>query len=294
MVCRRIRLPASFLLAVLATACDSPLDAAVTGGSGAASGGDAVPQGGSGGAGGATEATGTFVLSWQDDFDAFDASRWALLTHSWDGNLAQFSTANAQVADGMVTINLTSEPTDTAKPFRGVEMRSTKTVTYGKVEARIRFASGSGVVSGLVTIYTPWPAADWNEIDFEHLGQASDSLQTSCQVYTGPAMQPPVTVSVTPARFEQMVALGFDAEADFHVYSAEWTPVDVKFIVDGQVVRTWNQEIARMKLPQNILFTIWASSSASWAGAIDDTTAPTSAQMDWIKVYDYEPAVTDS
>jgi len=92
---------------------------------------------------------------------------------------------------------------------------------------------------------------------------------------------------VTPTRFEQVVSLGFDAEADFHLYRVEWTPENVVFVVDGQVVRSWNQEIARMRLPQNILFTIWASSVAGWAGAIDDGTAPTSAEMDWIKVYDY-------
>jgi beta-glucanase (GH16 family) len=228
------------------------------------------------------------VLAWQDDFDKFDSTLWALQTHSWDGNLAQFSTANATVADGKVTINLTPESTDSAKPYRGVEMRSRKTVTYGKVEARIRFAKGSGVVSGFVTIYTPWPADDWNEIDFEHLGKAPTKFQSSCQVYTGPAMQKPVTTSVTPRRFEEYHELGFDAEADFHVYSAEWTPTDVKFIVDGKVMRTWNDEIARMKLPQNILFTIWASNSSGWAGPINETTAPTSAEMDWIKVYDYQ------
>lgn len=230
----------------------------------------------------------SFALAWQDDFDSFDGSLWALQTFSWDGNLAQFSTSNASVADGKVTINLTPEPTDAAKPYRGVEMRSKKTLTYGKVEARIRFAGGSGVVSSLVTIYTPWPADDWNEIDFEHLGKAATKLQTSCQVYTGPEQQKPVSVSVTPSRFEQLQDLGFDAEADFHVYSAEWTPNEVKFIVDGQVIRTWNEQAARMKLPQNILFTIWASNSAAWAGAVNDTTAPTSAEMDWIKVYDYK------
>lgn len=231
---------------------------------------------------------GTFVLAWQDDFDQFDTSLWALQTHSWDGNLAQFSTSNATVADGKVTIQLTPEATDTTKPFRGVEMRSTKTLTYGKVEARVRFAKGSGVVSSLVTIYTPWPADDWNEIDFEHLGKAPTKLQTSCQVYTGPVTQKPVTTSVTPSRFEQLQDLGFDSEADFHIYSAEWTPENVKFIIDGQVIRTWNDEAARMKLTQNILFTIWASNSASWAGPVNETTAPTTAEMDWIKVYDYK------
>jgi endo-1,3-1,4-beta-glycanase ExoK len=290
-------------------ACDPGGDAAMaTGGTGSqapSSGGSGTVagQGETGGTGGTADPSdasavgsggtgaqnGSFVLAWQDEFDSLDASLWELQTFSWDGNLAQFSTANATVADGVVTINLTAEPSDSEKPYRGVEMRSTKTVTYGKVEARIRFAKGPGVVSSLVTIYTPWPADDWNEIDFEHLGKSTDSIQTSCQVYTGPATEKPVTTSVTPKRFEQIVQLGFNAEDDFHVYAAEWTPADVKFVVDGQVVRTWTDEIARMKLPQNILFTIWASDSTSWAGAIDAATLPASAQMDWIKVYDYQP-----
>src|SRR5436305_8752926 len=113
-----------------------------------------VSCGGSGAAGGADaggDATmgGTFQLAWQDDFDAFDPGRWALQTHTWDGNLAQFSVANAMFANGIASLLLTPDSTDTAKPFRGVEMRSRDTVTYGKVESRIKFAKGSGVVSSL-------------------------------------------------------------------------------------------------------------------------------------------------
>jgi beta-glucanase (GH16 family) len=285
-------------LSSLTPSCDSaPETRGATGG--AAANGGAVNTGGAVATGGNTStslggstATSTagpgFVLAWEDNFDAFNTSLWALQTFSWDGNLAQFSTANAEVSNGVVAIHLTEEPSDTAKPFRGVEMRSKKTFTYGKAEARIRFAKGPGVVSGFVAIYTPWPADDWNELDFEHLGNAPTSIQTNCQVYTGAPVAKPVTTSVTPTRDEQVISLAFDAEADFHVYAVEWTPADVKFLVDGQVVRTWSAEIARMKLPQNILFTIWASDSAGWAGAIDDTTAPTSAEMDWIKVYDYK------
>jgi hypothetical protein len=40
-------------------------------------------------------------------------------------------------------------------------------------------------------------------------------------------------------------------------------------------------------LPQSILLTIWASDSAAWAGPVDSTTAPTSAEYDWIRVYCY-------
>jgi endo-1,3-1,4-beta-glycanase ExoK len=233
---------------------------------------------------------GTFVLDWQDDLDTFDAARWELETFSWDGNLAQFSTANATFANGIASLALTPVPSDTAKPFRGVEMRSRSTLTYGKVESRIRFAKGSGVVSSLVLIYTPYPADDWNELDIEVLGRYSDRAQLNAQVYTGPPTQPPVQQSVTPTQYPMFATLPFDPSADFHVYAIEWTPTMARFTTDGQVVYAWSTEIARLKLPQNILLTIWASSAASWAGPILPDTAPTTADYDWVRVYRWVPA----
>ena len=53
--------------------------------------------------------------------------------------------------------------------------------------------------------------------------------------------------------------------------------------------RTWSAQIDRLKLPQNILLTIWASSAAGWAGPIQSDSAPTSADYDWIRVYDWVP-----
>jgi len=250
----------------------------------------ASPGGSSdGGPDGAMGGSGTFQLAWEDDFDTFDSTRWALQTHTWDGNLALFSTANATFANGIASLLLTPEPTDSAKPFRGVEMRSRDTLTYGKVESRIRFAKGSGVVSSLVLIYTPWPADDWNELDIETLGQYTDRTQLNVMIYTGPPTTPPVTQSVTPTQFPQLTMLPFDPTADFHDYAIEWTPAQARFLADGMELRTWSAQIDRLKLPQNILLTIWASSSSSWAGPIQADSAPTSADYDWIRVYDWVP-----
>jgi len=231
----------------------------------------------------------SFQLAWEDQFDSFDASRWQLMTHTWDGNLAQFSTENTTFAGGIASLRLTPAAADPAKPFRGVEMRSRDTITYGKIESRIRFAKGSGVVSSLVLIYTPWPASDWNELDVEFLGRYTDRAQTNVLVYTGPPQTPPVAQSVTPTNDEQLMTLSFDPTADFHVYAMEWTPTQARFLVDGEPKRTWSTHIDLLKLPQNILLTIWASNAAGWAGPIDTSTAPTSADYDWIRVYEWVP-----
>ena len=231
---------------------------------------------------------GTFTLAWEDNFDAFDSTRWSLMTHSWDGNLAQFSGDNTRFQDGIASLLLTRAENDTAKPFRGVEMRSKSTLTYGKVETRARYAKGSGVVSAMVLIYTPWPADDWNELDMEYLPGRS-AMQFNTMVYNGPPVQKPVTTSVTPTQNPRLVELGFDAAADFHVYTMEWTPSVVRFLLDGKVEYEWSESISLMRLPQNLLLTIWASSSAGWAGAIGDDTAPTQADFDWVRVYAWAP-----
>jgi beta-glucanase (GH16 family) len=241
----------------------------------------------------AVEPRGAFTLLYRDDFDTLDASRWQLMTHSWNGNLALFSRSTATVLDGQLAIRLLPAPEGTVddqgspKSFLGAEVRSVAALTYGRVRARAKLAKGSAVVSSLVTIYTPWPADNWNELDIEYLGATPEKVQFNTMVYTGPAVTPPITTSVTPTQDPHMEMLGFDASADFHVYTIEWTPSAARFFVDDQLRYTWTKNIRLMTLPQNVLLTIWASSSASWAGPVTDATSQASASYDWIELYRY-------
>lgn len=231
------------------------------------------------GAGGSS-VSGEFQLNWVDEFDTVDTSRWEPMTHSWDGNLAQFSTATVAANNGVLSLSLVDAPDDSDKPYLGVEYRSLATLTYGKVEARVRFARGSAVVSALVLIYTPWPPDDWNELDIECLG--TGRLQFNHMINIPPA--DPVSGHL---QYPQIVELGFDPADDFHEYAVEWVPGEARFLVDGQLRHKATEEMSRMVLPQNILLTIWASDAAEWAGPVDATTSPTTAEYDWIRVYDY-------
>ena len=271
---------APVLFAALGAACSSSNGASIDAGGNATGGTSGATDGG------ATDGPGPFTLAWQDDFDTLDLSAWQLQTFTFGGNLAQFSTQNAAVANGILTINLTPNPSSTTEPYNGVEMRSARTLTYGKVSARMRFATGSGVVSGLVLFYTPYPNCNWNEIDIEHLGDSATTSQLNAQVYLGTPVAG-CTTSVSPTQEPQIVNLGVDAEADFHQYDIEWTPAGVKYFVDGTLLRTWTTHADLLNLPETILLTIWASSAASWAGPLTPTSAPTSADVDWIKVYDW-------
>jgi endo-1,3-1,4-beta-glycanase ExoK len=278
-------------------ACDAgssseraPGDVVAASGGGAAAGTSGMTLGGSTAAGGT--ATGRLELLFRDDFDTFDSARWQLMTHSWGSNLALFSTQAAAVEAGQLVLSLTPAPPGTvddagaAKKFLGAEVRSLDTLTYGRVRARVKFATGSAVVSSLVTIYTPWPADDWNELDIECLG-SSGKVQLNTMVYTGPPTTPPVAQSVTPTQFPHPLSLDFDPSADFHEYEMEWTPAGARFAIDGEEVYTWNAHIDLMKLPQNVLMTIWASSSSGWAGAVTDATGNAKSYYDWVELYRY-------
>lgn len=259
--------------------------------------GGSSSTGGSGGSGGdvARPDESKFTLQFRDDFDAFDTSRWQIMTHSWDTNLALFSDESVSVDEGAMTVALLPAPegtvddTGAAKQFLGAEVRSVATLTYGKVKARAKLARGSAVVSSLVTIYTPWPADDWNELDIECLGQKPEEVQFNAMVYTGPELTPPVTTSVTPTQDPMKVTLGFDPSADFHEYTIEWTPEGAYFSVDDVLLHTWTKNIELMTLPQNVLLTIWASSIESWAGPVTEETGQAAATYDWVELYDYTP-----
>jgi endo-1,3-1,4-beta-glycanase ExoK len=233
-----------------------------------------------------------FQLLFRDDFDSLDTNRWQLMTHSWESNLALFSADSVAVADGQMTLTLldapngTSDDTGAQKQFFGAEVRSVAAVPYGRVRARARFSSGSGVVSSLVAIYTPWPADDWNELDIEHLGFSPSKVQFNTMVYLGSPVSP--DTSVTPTQFPELMNLGFDASADFHEYEMEWTPEYVQFSVDGINKHRWTEHVDLLGLPQNILLTIWASSSPDWAGPINESTSSANAVYDWVEVYAYQ------
>lgn len=245
-----------------------------------------------GGATGTPPQEGDFRLLFRDDFDTLDAARWQLMTHSWDTNLALFSTTAAAIEDGTLRISLTPAPAGTvdasgaAKSFLGAEVRSLDTLTYGRVRARAKLAAGSAVVSSIVTIYTPWPADNWNELDIEHLGSKPTDVQLNTMVYTGPALTPPVATSVTPTADPEIKPLGFDPSVDFHVYTIEWTPSAARFLVDDVLLREWTKRIDLLTLPQNVLLTIWASSSPGWAGPVTEDTGKASAVYDWVELYE--------
>jgi beta-glucanase (GH16 family) len=221
-----------------------------------------------------------WVLVWQEDFDARDAAfdaRWDIGTHTFDGNVAQFVPQNVVVADGLLTLRLTAQPAGD-RSYSGAELRTdnqTGFFRYGRFEARMKAARGSGVISSLFT----YRYAPWQEVDIEFKGRNTRAMQANIFYNEGGENAP---YEVPP--FPEDAPLPFDAADAFHVYAFEWEPGIIRWFVDGEQVLESQNPAEVPYLPQQLMMNLWAT-NAPWAGPFDASALPAEAQYDWVRVY---------
>ena len=113
-----------------------------------------------------------------------------------------------------------------AHAVSSAEIYTTTGYSYGRFEARVRFAAGSGVVSSffLWKDGSEQPGSFWNELDFEKLG-------AECRLETNAIYGKPST------NHSQKQTLALDLCGQFHTYAYEWTPDSITWLIDGQQVR---------------------------------------------------------
>ena len=159
-----------------------------------------------------------------------------------------------------------------AKPWKGAELITRETFTYGAFEARIRAAEGSGIV----TPFFLWKnnseiaGVPWQEQDFEIFGK-SRSYQTQLMTPGKNGAQ----------RTEHVVvhSMANPWEA-YHTYRMEWTPLYMAFYVDGVQVRRETDPQEYKIFLDNMLteaaqlrLSIWAG-DYEWSGLFDQTKIP--------------------
>ena len=177
-----------------------------------------------------------------------------------------------------------------AKDYSGAELFTNSTYMYGRFEARMMMASGSGIVSSMFAYYndsykgSPEP---WVEIDIEILGKAPAKFQSN--IITGNA-----AAKVTS---EKMHTLSPAADAGYHTYAIEWTPEYVAWFVDDALVRCTKtdssdtkKQVAALIKEQSLRFNLWSSETASWVGTWNDAILPVHQYISWVKAYTYDKA----
>jgi len=208
-----------------------------------------------------------FKLLWRDEFDDFDTGRWQKANHDFPENAAQFTPDNAVVEGGFLKLRISNTPNN-GHAYSAAEVYTNDTFTFGRFEARIRFAPGSGIVSSLFT-YRDDANHGWNEIDIENLGYITDGVQYN--LISSPLGGGALTYQ------PKVVQTGFPPTADFHDYAIEWTPVDIRFYVDEKLA--WRDVQTRINQASRLRMNIWPTNNAktTFAGPLDASKIPAEA-----------------
>jgi endo-1,3-1,4-beta-glycanase ExoK len=175
-----------------------------------------------------------------------------------------------------------------AKEWKGAELITQQTFRYGAFEARIRAARGSG----LITPFFLWknnsevPGQEWQEQDFEIFG-SDGRYQTQ--------LMTPGEGGAQRKEHNIFRSLPEPAWSRYYTYRMEWTPEQLSFYVDGQLVRseTDSEEFDKLLNPDRaeaaqLRVSIWAG-DGPWSGAFDEAAAPQAAFVNWVETYAYTP-----
>ena len=246
------------------------------------------------------------VLVWSDEFDtdgAPNASKWHHQTDGpngggWFNGEEQHYTArtdNSFVSNGQLHIVAKKENyTDNGvtRNYTSARLNSKYAFRYGRVDVRAKLPSGDGTWPAIWTLgkniseqgaywqtqgygTTSWPAC--GEIDIMEHGLHATNVVSS-------AIHTPSSFGSTVNTATYSLA---DVANDFHVYSMNWSPNQITFLIDGVGYYTYNPASKNdstwpFDLEQFLLLNVAMGGNG---GTIDPNFTQSSLVIDYVRVY---------
>jgi beta-glucanase (GH16 family) len=244
-------------------------------------------------------------LVWSDEFDGttLDLDNWHHQTFGpnggqwFNGELQHYtdSETNSFVSDGNLHIVAKKETitqNDVTLDYTSARLNSKFAFTYGRVDVRAKLPEGSGTWPAIWTLgknvnepgaywetqgfgTTSWPAC--GELDImEHGLHATDEI--SCAIHTPSSFGNTVNTEILPLP---------DVSENYHVYSMNWSPNQITFLVDGVGYFTYNPAIKDpdtwpFDLDQYLILNV---AMGGFAGNIDPDFDESSMLVDYVRVY---------
>lgn len=193
------------------------------------------------------------------------------IVETFPGNLASFAKEGLQW-DEQGTHLIMEDTSIGERPYRSGAFTSAQSFKYGRFEAEIKAAAGSGVVTGFFL----HRSAPRQEIDVELMG--NDPQIMLVNVYFTPGDEG-TAMAYGYRGAPSKVNLGFDATEDFHRYAIEWRPGLITWSVDGKMVheRVGWDPTPTPHLPMSLFGNLWAPRSEDFAGRISRQSLPARA-----------------
>ncbi|MBO6575930.1 MAG: family 16 glycosylhydrolase [Rhodothermales bacterium] len=243
-------------------------------------------------------------LVWAEEFDyvgAPDPDKWVhdLGAGGWGNQEAQYYTDrldNARADGDHLIIEARAESFGgAAYTSARLKTRGKAAFRYGRVEARAQLPSGVGTWPAIwmmpeESVYGVWPAS--GEIDImEHVGK--DEGRVHASLHMG-ARNAPMGNNPTGSR------LISDATSAFHVYAVEWSPREIRFYMDDELVNVQTPGTSEVgsysdnglgyefwPFDQDFHILLNVAMGGQWGGpTIDDSALPTQMLVDYVRVYE--------
>jgi beta-glucanase (GH16 family) len=252
-----------------------------------------------------TQPAPTWTLAWSDDFDGpagapVDATKWVTETggQGWGNNELEYYTAAPENASldgaGHLVMTARAEPSTTTRQCWYGTCRYTSArlktkglfeSTYGRFEARIRIPRGQGLWPAFWMLGSDIDTAGWptsGEIDImENIGREPDIVHGTLH---GPGYS-----GANGIGGPFVLASGSFAD-DFHVFAVEWTPNQVRWLVDEReyykVTPTNLPGGARWVFDHPFFLLLNVAVGGGWPGNPDASTIfPQQMVVDYVRAY---------
>lgn len=214
--------------------------------------------------------------SFHDDFDKLDTGRW-YVSDGWSNGAHQnctWSQRQVTAADGMLRVGFAPGPVGDRQYGCG-EIQTRQAYGYGTYEARLKTPAGSGLNAAFFTYIGAEQSKPHDEIDFEILLKDTAAVETTAFVngVSGDG-------EVGSGRSHQ---LPHPSDSDFTSFAMTWEPEEIRFYIDGELVRTMSDPATIPTNPQRIFFSLWGSDTLTdWMGPMEAPTEPIAMEVDWV------------
>ncbi|MCT2537075.1 family 16 glycosylhydrolase [Aquibacillus koreensis] len=250
-------------------------------------------------------------LVWNDEFEGtgdnlnangIDLDKWSFQNGTgaaygldgWGNDEQQsYQEQNAKVEDGKLIISAKKERTH-GKPYSSAKLytKPTYSKTYGKFEARMKLPEGDGLwpafwMMPTDDVYGGW--ANSGELDImEAKGRLIDEVGGTIH-YGG--NWPNNVYSHGSYHFEEG-----DDITNYHIYSVEWEPGEIRWYVDGELYHTENnwyslgENNSDFPAPFNqdfhMILNLAVGGTFDGYRLPDDTELPAQMEVDYVRVYE--------